>query len=107
MFGENLRFCREYLKLTQSGIADKIGVKQSVIARYEKDESTPSVEVASRIAKTIGVSLDLLMEERISDKDLALETILVHIKSTVKSKGLTLGKIESLKVIATLLDKGL
>lgn len=42
-------------------IADLLTSRASVIGHYERGEATPPVEVASRLAKILGVSLDYLV----------------------------------------------
>lgn len=107
MFGSNFKACREMLGISQIDVAEKTGLAQPAIARYEKNDSTPSVEVAYRLAKSIGVPLDLIMQDSVNEKEIALMAVLEHIVVTTKSKGLTLGKIDSLKIIANIIDKGL
>lgn len=38
-----------------------IGTSGAVVGRYERDEITPSVEIAKKIADALGVSLDYLI----------------------------------------------
>lgn len=59
-FSKNLKEIRKKNGITQKNLADSCGVKQSVISSYENGSSTPNLEVAADIAKTLGVSLDWL-----------------------------------------------
>ena len=59
-FGKRLRECREAAKLSQQALAKELGTSYTVIGKYERDEMTPSVEVALKLAKILGVSLDFL-----------------------------------------------
>ncbi|NOS92268.1 MAG: helix-turn-helix transcriptional regulator [Cyclobacteriaceae bacterium] len=106
MFGTNFRKCREFKGVTQLLVSERTGIAQPTIARYEKNDSTPSVDVAQRLAQAIGVSLDLIMQDDVNDKEISLMVVLEQIRSTIKSKGLTLGKIETLSVIANIIEKG-
>ena len=48
-----------------------MGTSGAVIGRYEREEITPSVEIANKIAKALGVSLDYLVgntELELNDK---------------------------------------
>jgi DNA-binding XRE family transcriptional regulator len=53
------RRCRE-LGLSQAALAESVGVHVRQIRRYERDEQQPALNVAARIAATLGVSLDEL-----------------------------------------------
>lgn len=65
-------------KLSQSDLAKAIGVHHSQVGRYEKKGAIPSADVLARIANTLEVSSDFLMngttEEvasgQLSDKEL-------------------------------------
>ena len=53
--GENIRSVRKQKKLTQEQLADKIGVKRSVVSKYENDCVKISVETLDKIAMALGV----------------------------------------------------
>ncbi|WP_257667183.1 helix-turn-helix domain-containing protein [Parapedobacter tibetensis] len=55
-FGQRLITLRKARKLSQGDLGKEVGTSGDIIGRYERDEVTPSVEVASRL----GVSLDYL-----------------------------------------------
>lgn len=59
-FGTNLRNIRNDQRRTQSDIAQAIGVHQGFISQIEKEEKSPSLEVAVRIANYLNVPLDAL-----------------------------------------------
>jgi len=42
-------------------LAKAVGTSPAIIGRYERDEITPSVEVAAKIAEALDVSLDYLV----------------------------------------------
>ena len=46
--------------MTQSRLADKVGVSQPAISRYIAGQFLPRMNVAQAIAKTLGVSFDWL-----------------------------------------------
>ncbi|MFO0451460.1 MAG: helix-turn-helix domain-containing protein [Pseudomonadota bacterium] len=60
LFGERLTLVRKKRKTSQDELAKAIGVHAPVIGRYERDEVKPSIEVAAKIAQSLGVSLDYL-----------------------------------------------
>jgi transcriptional regulator with XRE-family HTH domain len=53
------RRCRE-LGLSQTALADRVGVHVRQIRRYERGEQQPVLGVAVRLAATLGISLDEL-----------------------------------------------
>ena len=52
---------RKKLRLSQNELGKKVGTSGDIIGRYERDEVKPSIEVASKIADELEVSLDYLM----------------------------------------------
>lgn len=70
-FGQNLMLIRKQKKLSQADQGKIISTSGAVIGRYEREEITPSVEIANKIAKALGVSLDFLVgniELELNDK---------------------------------------
>jgi len=61
LFGERLSAVRKDLKMSQDELAKKIGMHAPVIGRYERGEVKPSIEVATKIASILKVSLDYLV----------------------------------------------
>lgn len=60
-FGTRLLEIRKKRGLSQAELAEFLNTKPPVIGRYEREETTPSVEVALKLAKILGVSLDYLV----------------------------------------------
>lgn len=59
-FGQRMIELRKAKKLSQGDLGKKVGTWGDIIGRYERDEVTPSVEVASKLADGLDVSLDYL-----------------------------------------------
>ncbi|WP_298537801.1 helix-turn-helix transcriptional regulator [uncultured Algibacter sp.] len=59
--GQQITKLRKQKKLSQNDLGKKVGTSGDIIGRYERDEVNPSVEVASRIANVLEVSLDFLI----------------------------------------------
>lgn len=69
-FSTNLKHLREEKGLSQSRLAEKIGVNQTTIARWEDDNRVPTIDNAIDVADALNVSLiDLL------GKDLRFDNI--------------------------------
>lgn len=60
-FGSNLKKYREQKKIKQSELAEKIGVNQKDISRWERGERVPGAENIKKIAETLNVSADKLL----------------------------------------------
>jgi len=59
--GQNITKLRKQLKLSQNDLGKKVGTSGDIIGRYERNEVNPSIEVASKIADILDVSLDFLL----------------------------------------------
>jgi len=60
-FEKRLAELRKQHKISQEELAKKIGVHQNVIGRYERGEARPSIELATKLANALEVSLDYLV----------------------------------------------
>jgi len=71
LFGERLLSVRKRKKISQDELAKMIGVHAPVIGRYERGEVKPSIEVATKIAESLAVSLDYLvgLSEALIERD--------------------------------------
>ena len=79
-FGTRLKQLRTQAGLTQSQLAEKIGITKSVISYYELSDRAPSAEMLIKIAKAFHVSTDYLLDlengrRRVSTSDLSSEDI--------------------------------
>ena len=59
--GQNIMLTRRAKKLSQGALGKLIGSSGDVIGRYERNEIRPSIEVASKIADILEVSIDYLI----------------------------------------------
>ncbi|MBQ9033443.1 MAG: helix-turn-helix transcriptional regulator [Lachnospiraceae bacterium] len=58
MFKDNLIQLRKMKKMTQEGIAEKVGVTRQAVAKWEAGETVPDLEKCRILAELFGVSLD-------------------------------------------------
>ena len=78
-FGNRVALTRKERGLSQQELADLIGTGKDIVSRYERNASSPSIEVAAKIAKVLNISLDDLVSGVITDysdqgfRDLLLE----------------------------------
>lgn len=69
--GENIKYIRKSKGLTQRELAEKIGVTDSAITRYEKGDREPNIETLNKIATALEVTINDLIknEEKASNKN--------------------------------------
>ena len=66
-FGEKLRLLREQQGMTIRSLAHELGfAHHSYIARIEKGEAKPSLEMVGKVAQLFHVSFDQLMDDTIN-----------------------------------------
>ncbi|MBQ4131141.1 MAG: helix-turn-helix transcriptional regulator [Clostridia bacterium] len=54
---------------TQKDVADSIGCTATVYSRYEREEREPDIEMLCRLANYFQVSIDYLVENNPSNKE--------------------------------------
>lgn len=65
-FGEILLSLREKNGLTQNQLAQRLGIKNSTISKYEVSNTPPPALMVRKIAKEFGVSSDYLLGLEVS-----------------------------------------
>ncbi len=68
-FGKKLREQREKKGFSQSQLAKEVGVHQSIIGRYERDEAKPTIDVVKRMSQSLATTVGYLLGE-IEDSNL-------------------------------------
>jgi len=63
---------RKEKKISQGELAEKVGIHNNVLGRYERGEATPSVDMAAKIADALGVSLDYLIGKTDVELDMSI-----------------------------------
>ncbi|MEJ2635556.1 MAG: helix-turn-helix transcriptional regulator [Calditrichia bacterium] len=63
-FPKQFKQLRKALALSQTALADKLGLDQTLLSKWELGERTPSLESAMKICRLAGVSLDWLIFAR-------------------------------------------
>lgn len=59
--GENIAFFRKKSKLTQEELAEKLSVTSQAVSKWECDTSYPDITGMQALAKTLGVTVDELI----------------------------------------------
>lgn len=60
-FGERLKELRLQKKMSQTELADLVGLRYAHISRYENGGSMPSAEMLMKLSKALAVSVDYLL----------------------------------------------
>jgi len=74
-FGKKLKQRRELKSLSQSKLAEQLGLHHSIIGRYERDQAKPTIDVVKNMAKVLDTSVGYLLGENddadlLKDKDM-------------------------------------
>ena len=69
---------------TQRQIADYIGCLPSVYSRYENGDREPSIEVLILLSRFLGVSIDFLVENEVSDSSQELSAYEIALINAAK-----------------------
>ncbi len=59
--GEKIKLLRKNLNLTQSYVADFVGVTPAIISMYEQDRRSPSVNVLTKLSNLFQIDIDDLL----------------------------------------------
>lgn len=88
--GEMIANLRKEKGMTQLELADKMGVTDKAVSKWERDLSCPDVNSIPQLAELLGVSVDELMQCKTeqSEKDDNMETV---IELALKGVGLAMG----------------
>lgn len=62
-FGKKIAALRKELKMSQTDLAKKLSTSVSVISRYERDEMTPSIDVAKKLSGILNTTVGYLLGE--------------------------------------------
>lgn len=60
--GENIKAARKAAGVTQTELAERLGVYQKDISRWEKGEVQPNLSAFADICRVLGVSADMILE---------------------------------------------
>lgn len=65
-FGRNLERIRKDKKVSQTTLAQELGLTQQMISSYEKNVSSPNIETLIKIADYFNISIDTLVGHKTS-----------------------------------------
>ena len=95
--GEKIRIARKNAKLTQTQLADELGVSQAMIGQYENGVRNPKYETLDRIARVLDVKISELLPDTDYNRILgekAEKAYMAILEQIVGLKGYTFGITE-------------
>lgn len=84
MLGEKIKLYRESKNMTQSEVAEILGVKAATISKYEAETLEPNIEALKKLAELFDVSIDELLKE--DDFDISKINILEILREQKEMK---------------------
>ena len=89
-FGQRLSRLRKQSELTQSDIADRLGVTPQAVSKWENDQASPDIDILIRLSDIFSISVDELLgkqrpvavvAEKKSEKELEKLVFRIEVKS--------------------------
>lgn len=81
---ERLIMLRKDRKLAQGELAKKVEIHPNILGRYERGETTPNIEIVSKLADILGVSVDYLIGKTDVEVDRAILDKVISIQKLPK-----------------------
>jgi transcriptional regulator with XRE-family HTH domain len=66
-FGAKLKALRKQRGITQTQIAEELGIRQNTYSDYENDKTQPSIESIVKICKLLDVPADVLFYDEVNE----------------------------------------
>ncbi|WP_022824731.1 LexA family transcriptional regulator [Hymenobacter norwichensis] len=103
MINTNLKFWRRELALTQAQMAEKLGIKRSLVGAYEEGRAEPKLTTLVNMARLFGITLDALVTTDFSKKKNAKAALLQLQPATTEPT--RPGSGNGLRILALTVDK--
>jgi len=78
-FGSIVVEQRKKKNISQTELAAQLGIHKNVLGRYERNEVSPSVEIARKIADILDVSLDYLTGKVDVEMDKDIQKLILEV----------------------------
>lgn len=65
--GDKILYLRQKLDMKQKELADKVGITEATLSRYENGKRNPRGDIAAKLAKALDVTTDYLLNENSND----------------------------------------
>lgn len=77
--------------MTQLELAERMGVTDKAVSKWERDLSCPDVSTLPKLAELFGISVDELMQVRAGEKPTAKPEIQKTVNTVLKAVALAMG----------------
>lgn len=74
-FSSNLKYIRTIGNITQSELAEKVGITRQAISKYEQEKTEPSLYALHNIAKLFNCSIDTLIFKDMSKENIDIQNL--------------------------------
>ncbi len=98
----NINFYRKRANLTQSQLAEKIGVKTTTVSTWERGASSPDIETLYIICKLFNVSLDEMYGVNTENGYEEDDTSYENVEKLIARNGKTLSTEQRMELIKLL-----
>ncbi|GAB3295049.1 helix-turn-helix domain-containing protein [Hymenobacter tenuis] len=106
MINTNLKFWRRELSLTQAQMAEKLGIKRSLVGAYEEGRAEPKLVTLVNMARLFGISLDALVTTDFSKKKNAKAALQLQAQSAVATSVNAANRTgNNLRILALTVDR--
>lgn len=65
-FNSNIKYIRTQRKMSQTKMAELVGVDQATIARWENEERIPTIDKAIDVSNKLNIPLNILLSRNLS-----------------------------------------
>ena len=106
-FGENLKKARKDAEMTQSELAQRVGITERSVYNYEKNSRAPKVDIVEKFAQALGVPESVIALTFVA-LGTSLPELVTAITSLAKGHGsLSLGNVIGANVFNLVLVSGM
>ena len=74
--GKTIAFLRKHYKLTQHELAEKLGVTDKAVSRWENGYGTPDISLLSKLATVLDIDIESILEGNLTHWDMEWEGLL-------------------------------
>jgi transcriptional regulator with XRE-family HTH domain len=105
MINTNLKFWRRELALTQAQMAEKLGIKRSLVGAYEEGRAEPKLATLVNMARLFNISLDALVTTDFSKKKNAKAALQLQAQTAATTETTTNRPGGNLRILALTVDR--
>ncbi|MDU0370332.1 XRE family transcriptional regulator [Hymenobacter endophyticus] len=105
MINTNLKFWRRELSLTQAQMAEKLGIKRSLVGAYEEGRAEPKLTTLVNMARLFGITLDSLVTTDFTKKKNAKTAAQLQAQTAQTAADASANRAGGLRILALTVDR--